>query len=916
MGATMAPVIKSATDRGEIMTTTRHASLYACVSGIALAFASSMAMAQTATQSTEPDATEIDEIVVTGTSIRGVAAAGSPTVGVSREDITASGSSNVSDATRLLPQVLNLGADESRSSFSGGAQDAAANSTAVRSANLRGIGPEATLLLLNGRRLAPNGVIKALGDLDQIPSSALQRIEVVTDGASAIYGSDAVAGVVNLITRRNFDGAETTARYGFADGMDQKQFSQTYGRTWDGGGLFLSYEHNERSNLSGADRDFASQNRTDRGGTDARPFTAGPGNIVSGGIRYGLPNTNGVGLTFSQLSTTPNRYDEAAYADLLPEQERDTILFNINHKVTDTLEFWYEGFYTKRDYDLAAPPASFSLNVRNTNPWFVGPPGATAVTVEYRLVDDEDPNSTGYENAQQNAVGFNVDLPSDWRLAAYAQQSISRGFQDRKNVINNAALTAALASSSTATAFNPFGNGTFNRTNNPGLFDIIDANRATTGTNTTHDLSVKLDGPLFSLPAGSVRMAVGGEFHDNRFKQNLVANNVLASGAETYKNVFNSRTISSVFGELFVPIVSEANAMPFIERLDLSVAGRWEEYSDFGETTNPKVGIIYSPGFDLNLRATYGTSFRAPSLVDSADQIKNIFIQNITDPTAVGGTTRGVFTNGGNSALGPETATTWSGGFDWKPQFLDGFDLSVSYYKIEYENRIDVAPGNALAQGTVYSNLFIRRPVATDVAGNAAFNALVAAAFASPDLQNPIEPVANINVILDGRRQNLGRLNQDGFDVAASYAFESGFGDWRVGLDVAKVLTVERQGAEGLPVVDVLDTIGNPVDLRVRGSLGWRMGGLSANAFANYTDSYRNTAVTPNVEVESQTTYDLTASYVFEGEGIANGVRISANVLNVFDEEPPVALNGTFSWDSQAASAVGRFISFEISKAW
>ncbi len=901
------------------MSASRHRSVYVRVSAIAIAAAMALpavASAQDAPSQDDQEATQVGDIVVTGTSIRGVAAAGSPVIGVDRADITASGSSNVSDATRLLPQVLNLGADESRSSFTGGAQDAAANSTAVRSANLRGIGPEATLLLLNGRRLAPNGVIKALGDLDQIPTSAIQRVEVVTDGASAIYGSDAVAGVVNLITRRNFDGAESTLRYGFADGLDQLQFSQTFGRTWDGGGVFLAYEHNERSNLIGADRDFASQNRTARGGTDARPFTAGPGNIVVGGVRFGLPSSNGVGVTPAQLSTTPNRYDEAAFADLLPEQERDTLLFNINHQVTDRLELWYEGFITKRDYDLAAPPALFSLNVRNTNPFFVGPVGATQGTVEYRLVDDDDANSTGFENAQQNAIGLNIDLGSDWQLAGYAAHSISRGFQDRKNVINNAALTAALASTNPATAFNPFGNGTFNRTNNPQLLDIIDANRATFGTNITRDLSVKLDGPLFDLPGGTVRMALGGEFHDNTFRQSLFATNVLASGATTFKGVFNSRTISSVFGELFVPLVSEANAIPLVERLELSVAGRWEDYSDFGTTTNPKVGIIYAPAQDLVFRATYGTSFRAPSLVDSADQILNIFIQNITDPTSSTGTTRGIFFNGGNSGLGPETAKTWSGGFDWSPSFFDGFDLSVNYYKIEYENRIDVAPGNALAQGTVYSNLITRRPAASDVAGNAAFNALVAARFASPDLQNPIEPVTNINVIVDGRRQNLGTLNQDGFDVNASYRFDTGFGDWRLGLDVAKILTVERQGAAGLPTVDVLDTFGNPVDLRVRGSVNWNLGGWSVNAFANYVDSYRNTAITPNVEVDSWTTYDLTASYTFEGEGLTDGVRVSVNALNVFDEDPPIAINGTVSWDSQNASAIGRMISFEISKSW
>ncbi|WP_369061871.1 TonB-dependent receptor [Caulobacter sp. 73W] len=893
-------------------TTTRRRS--SCVSILALAASLGAACAAAA-----QDEAQLEEVIVTGTSIRGVAAAGSPTVGVDLEQIKASGAATVADAARTLPQVFNIGADESRSTFTGGAQDAAANATAVRAVNLRGIGPEATLLLLNGRRLAPNGVIKAIADVDQIPAAALQRIEVVTDGASAIYGSDAVAGVVNLITRRNFDGAETTARYGFADAVEQFQFSQTFGKTWDGGGLFFVYEHNERGELLGRDRDFTSQDRTARGGSDARPFTAAPGNLVIGGVRYALPAGAGVGVNPAALRPgTANRFDEAADAALLPKQNRDTILFNAHHDIDERLDVWYEGFYTRRTYDLAAPPALFSLAVTNANPWFVAPAGVTSATVEYRLTDDLDPNSSGFENAQQHAVGFNFDLGADWRLSGYVDHSMSRGFQDRKSVLNNAALTAALRSTNPATAFNPFGDGTFNRTNNAALLDIIDANRATWGTNIAQDFSLRADGPLFSLPAGQVRMAVGAEYHDNTFKQTLEATNVLASGEATYKVIRNDRQIKSLYGELFVPLIGGENALPGVAKLDLSLAARRETFSDFGATTNPKIGVIYSPGFDLTFRATYGTSFRAPSLVDSADQIKNIFIQNITDPTSSTGTTRGLFTNGGNNGLGPETAKTWSAGFDWQPQAaLDGLNVSATWYKIAYENRIDVTPASALTQGTVYSAFVTRRPAASDAAATAAFNALVAQALASPDLQNPVEPISNINVLIDGRRQNLGQLEQQGLDVAVSYDFDTTFGRWRVGADVSKVLKLERRTTVSTPWQDVLDTFGNPVDLRVRGALGWRMGGFSANAFANYTDSYTNTAITPNVKVKSQTTIDMTGSYTFpEGRGWTDGVRLSVNAINVFDEDPPIVLNGTFSWDSQMASALGRFVSFEITKAW
>ncbi|CAN5592618.1 TonB-dependent receptor [soil metagenome] len=874
-----------------------------------------------ASQAGAQESTEVSEIVVTGTSIRGVAATGSPVTGVDQEQLKASGVASASEVAKLLPVVLNLGADEARNSFTGGAQDAAANGTAVRTVNLRGIGPEATLLLFNGRRLAPNGVIKALSDIDQVPAVALARIEVVADGASAIYGSDAVAGVVNLITRKNFDGAETSYRYGTADDLYQRVYSQTFGKTWDGGSAFFAYEHNERSHLSGADRPFASQDRRTRGGTDARPFTAAPGNIVISGVRYALPNTNGVGVSPASLvAGTANRYDEGAAADLLPAQERDTILFNVHHRIDDRLELWYEGFYSRRKFDLAAPAALFSLAVPNTNPWFVAPAGVTPAseTVEYRFLDDRQPNSTGWENSQQNAVGFVFDVTNDWQMQGYFDHSMDRGFQSRQSVLNNTILTAALRSANPVTAFNPFGNGTFNRGNNAALVELIDGERNQYGTAISKDFQIKADGPLMALPAGSVRLAFGAEYHNNSFRQSLFATNVAADGSVTSKIVVNRRNVRGVFGELFIPLVGGDNALPGIERLDLSLAGRVEKYSDFGRTSNPKVGVVYSPFADLSLRATYGTSFRAPSLVDGADQIQNIFIQNLTDPTSGSGTTRGIFYNGGNSKLGPEEATTWSYGFDWNPSFLEGLRVSATYYKIDYTNRIDVVPNTALTNAAVYGIYATRRPAASDVAGNAAFNALIANFMTSPDLQNPVEAVTNINAIIDGRRQNLGSLKQDGLDVNIGYRMETGVGAFDASVDLAKIFQVKRRTAAGAPEIDVNDTFGNPVDLRVRYALGWSLGGFSAHAFANFVDSFKNTAVTPNVEAPSQTTYDATLSYAFPDSAPyhLDGVRLTLSAQNLTDEDPPVVLNGTVSWDSQTASAIGRMVAFEISKSW
>ena len=872
-----------------------------------------------AAQDRGADSDSVQEVVVTGTSIRGVATPGSPTVSLSREDFATSGVATSSDLARMLPQVINLGADESRL---GGAQDGAANTTRVSGINLRGIGNEATLLLIDGRRLAPAGVIKSLYDPNVIPSSAVERLEVVVDGASAIYGSDAVAGVVNIITRKNFKGAETVLRYGMADGTNQKIASQNLGYTWDGGGFFAAIEHNERDNLPGADRDFASTDRRSRGGSDARSTLASPGNILAGTTRYPLPSTNGVGVTPSQLTAgTANLFDDGSFADLLPDQKRDSIFLNA-HQSFGAFDAWYQGWYSRRKFSERVAPASGQLRVPNTNAFFVAPAALgtpTSVTVEYRfLAEDSDPRLSGHENAQQNAVGLTFDAGHDWQISGYANLSANHGFQRRGAITNGAALTAALASNTPATAFNPFGNGTYNVTNNPGLVDIIIANRDTYGTSTANDYGLKADGPLFTLPGGSVRFAAGVERHDNEFRQRLDANNVLASGATTTKLVLNRRHNVSEFAELFVPVVGEANAVRGVREISLSLAGRREDYSDFGSTTDPKVGITYRPINSLTARATYGTSFRAPSLVDTSEQIHNIFIQNLTDPVGTGGVTRGIFHNGGRATLQPEEATTWSFGLDWRPQgALAGFSASATYYRVDYSDRIDVVPATALTSPSVYSPYIVRRPAATDVAGTAAFNALVQSFLSNADLQSPVEPVTNINAIVDGRRANLGSLKQNGLDLNLAYAFDTGIGAWRVGLDGAKILDLTRSTAPSLPYVDVLDTFGNPVDLRARLSLGWTLGGWRANAFLNHVSGYKNTAVTPNVNVDSYRTVDATVAYDFaDNTGVLSGVNLSLNAQDLFDANPPVVLNGTVSWDNQNVSPLGRLVSLVVTKRW
>jgi iron complex outermembrane receptor protein len=390
---------------------------------------------------------------------------------------------------------------------------------------------------------------------------------------------------------------------------------------------------------------------------------------------------------------------------------------------------------------------------------------------------------------------------------------------------------------------------------------------------------------------------------------------VLATGEVSTKNVLNRRHNTSAFAEIYLPIV---RGVPGVQELNLSIAARYEDYSDFGETTDPKFGLTWRPIETLTARATYGTSFRAPSLVDTSEQIHNIFIQNLTDPASVTGVTRGIYHNGGRSTLQPEEATTWSVGLDWRPLgVLDGLSASVTYYDVDYTDRIDVVPNTALTNPVVYDPFIDRRPPPSDVAGNAQFNAMVLEFLANPDLQSPVEPVSNINAIVDGRRANLAETQQTGLDVNLAYAFNTSIGDWRVGLDAAKIFEVTRSTAPGITPVDVVDTFGNPVDLRARASVNWRLGGLSANLYFNYVDGYLNTAVAPNVEVDDYQTVDAALIYEFENTGgFLNGLSLSLTGQDIFDEEPPVVLNGVASWDSQNVSPLGRLVSFVVTKRW
>jgi iron complex outermembrane receptor protein len=282
-----------------------------------------------------------NQVVVTGSRIRGVAPVGSPVISVTRADIDNSGATSTAQMLQEVPQVSNLGVSDSSRGQAGGSGNISYGS----SVNLRGIGPYATLTLVNGHRVVPQGTTGSGVDPSVIPMLALQRVEVVADGASAIYGSDAVAGVVNLITRRNVKGVEAFARYGTGDGYKEYQAGLLAGTEWKGGQAVLTFQHDTRGALSGLDRDFYTGDLRARGGGDFRSNQCQPGNIIINNVPYAIPAGGVTAANRGALvAGTQNMCDNLKTFDLLPRQERNSAAFTFNQDLGNGFAMYADGF--------------------------------------------------------------------------------------------------------------------------------------------------------------------------------------------------------------------------------------------------------------------------------------------------------------------------------------------------------------------------------------------------------------------------------------------------------------------------------------------------------------------------------------------------------------------------------------------
>ncbi|MDZ3831946.1 MAG: TonB-dependent receptor [Sphingopyxis sp.] len=859
-----------------------------------------------------------EAIVVTGSRIRGAGPVGSPMTALDRDAIEKSGYSTVQQLIQSLPQ--NFGGGPTETTLGATTRNGAgSDATYGSSINLRGLGASSTLVLIDGARPALGGIGGVFADISLIPMSAVERIEVLTDGASAIYGADAVGGVVNVRLRSRFEGAETILRAGTADGdMTEVQFGQLFGKSWDGAHLTLAYQYSQRGALAARKRDFATEDLRPFGGPDFRSTFAVPGTITAAnGQIFGIPaGQDGRNLDAAALlAGVQNRRDARAESELLPRQRTHSVYAAGEFDLTDSLTFRANLLAAERRYrKVGIGDFLQAATVPVTNPYYVDPIGTNQpVTVAYSFVNDLGPQ---LDVGRVRGITTNASLEQafgDWRVQLGGTYGRQKGKAETINATNRARLRAALADTNPATAFNIFGAGS---ANNPATIASIRGSYSTLDDYESWSAALRGDGPLFRLPGGDVRLAIGAEYRRERYRYTTTNDISFAAPLiEPLAGLPGPRHVKSAYAELLVPIFGADNAVPGIRKLDLSLAGRIEDYNQFGRTTNPKLGVRWEIADGFALRGSYGTSFRAPAfdeLIGPAVSLYTTFVS--ADPASPTGFSNVLALFGYAPGIGPEEATTWTAGFDIAPPSLPGLKASLTYYDVDYKNRIGTASEDFLrflSNRDVFGGVIIDNPPL----------ALVQSYFNAPTFSNPfgLAPT-DIVAILDGQIRNLSAVRQRGLDFDVGYAPEVAGGIIDVGLAGSHIFSIDRQLTPGAPATDVVGTYGNPAKWRLRGRLGWSRGGFSANAFVNHIDGYTNQIVTPVEQVKSWTTVDLTiAQRIGNGEG-DRGLTLALSLQNLFDLDPPYVTNrsntSALGYDPEKANPLGRMISLQATVRW
>ena len=873
-------------------------------------------------------ATVVDDVVVTGSYLAG-AASPSPVKVVGRDALDRQGRATFAETLAAMPQ--NFGGAANEMSAGNGADRSSANVGYATGVNLRGLGADATLVLVNGRRVAGTGIAGDFADISNLPSSAIEKVDVLLDGASALYGSDAVGGVVNVILRKDMDGMETRARIGGTSdgGAAETLASHTLGRSWGSGSLLVSYEYYRRGEIRAGQREATTSADLRRfGGTDRREIYAAPGNImrfdpVTGALlpAWAIPaGQNGTGLTPGDLeagAVNLSNQNEGRWS--LPRQKRHSAYAAIRQEVGRGFEVDADLRVSDRSFDMRGYADIALMTVTADNPFFVSPDGSVSSDIAYSFIRDL---GAGRDSGRSRSFGGSAGLTGEaagWNLAAYATGAREIVTTRAWNRVNQTFLSEALGTSpdDPSTPFRTATDGFFNPYGDPAdnsraVLDFIgSAFSSSRGESTVASANLKADRSLFEFPGGPLRMAVGLDFRRETF-ESQATNFYFGTSPTVGRTIVNERDISAAFIEVRAPFVGVHNARPGLERLELSLAGRVEHYEDIGSTANPKIGLIYAPHADLMLRVSYGESFRAPSLpeLNSRYQLGPTVLPRGSSNVV------SIIQYGGNPDLDPETARSITAGAVWTPAAVQGLRVEANWFRTTFRNRIS-QPTYENLEGVLDDPSLAPFVRFINPASSPADLALIESLLAEPGNFAPDAfPATAYGAVVDARYVNAASVEVEGVDLAARYRFDTPAGSVSLSGDLTWLTRFERQVTPASAVIDLVGQPTYPMALRARTDAAWTRGALTLSAAANYVDGGHDP--TSGRDISSWLTFDAQARYDFpDSHGLSQDLSLTLNVINLANDAPPFYDSPRgIAYDASNANMLGRQISLQLLKRW
>ena len=944
--------------------------LHLAASVIALASASAWSLPALAQQAAA--AAPVESITVTGTSIRGTAPVGSSVTTVSQADIKATGATSVTGILASVPQLMGMGQVDGGTTGQGAQQ-----------ALIHQLGQSAstsTLTLIDGHRAPTSGTNHSFVDPNMIPINLLERVEVLADGVAAVYGSDAIAGVVNFITRKRFDGVEATGNAGFADGKQDINLGFLAGTAWDTGSALFAYSFTRQGALANTARPWTYPDHT-----GVTPLAK---NRASLNCDAASLQPSGQSLIFlnasatSGLTNTQNNFQcsDWRYADLIPKTVRNNAMMKFEQKFGDKWTLSADLLYSTRDVRARRSRGTLTATVfgagAQANPFYTSPAGYTGtsttetirwdsnallgpgaysfsndqtvygdVNIEYKLFGDWTVDLLALAGRDDSAVGFNGGLNAS--VATLALNGTTNTGGSLTQVVPNTNIVYTQLPLTAANALDVWNAaGTNNRTSAGLINSLRDDGQNSHIISGMSQARLQAQGTLIELPAGPVKLAVGGEAYRVSLYEYLAQGQGAGptSNSAVYRQWHFSRDVQSAYLEANIPLISAEAGIPLMQSLTANVSGRLDHYNDFGNTTNPKIAFDWRVNDDLKLRADWSTSFVAPpqdeiggdgtwNNTNYTSTTQNASLPVALFPTApqllVNGTGAPIpCTNGqcniaslngiqavnSNPNQGPSHGLGWTVGFDFTPSWLKGFVWNFTLWNARFKGGSQGAPFATVTTSQSLSRLMTLYPTC-------ATPAQIKAITGNLPLVGAVPPCVSYIYV----QQNDGLLNLDaqGIDTNIDYVIPTdNWGVFSIGDAISKFTHyVQSNGPDGVPF-SVLNKSGahGSIAFQMRGHLGWNFENYGAQLFMNYTGGYQNwnspdnavvlnAALNPSAggdRVSPNTTFDMNLTYDFQ-DGYVGNDQLSLTIRNLFDKRPPYDSSAA-GYNAGIASPVGRLV--------